>query len=534
MKKIFSFVAASLLMLASTNKLNAQALLTSSSKYTFSNSALQLSDSTQYYFSVNHYIPFTSRLQTDWDSLRADSIIQIESSASFYKYKYEKQFNAKHETTLRADFSRQSSGFPWLKGSKNTFVLDTAGRATLQYYYTGGGAGNNVWNTKEKWIKNYPDSLNQFGMPEKRPSFFHHANYDFANSNWQTTDSNYYVYDGYAIGGESYGIISGNLVHTYHLYGANIAGGFTTINWADKINQATTTYDTFGKTIFFHQQTNQDSAVEYEYYLNTFNEKSAIVAKYYPNSKNAYTCRNYVYSLQSPTHLIFSQGKETEFLQLNQQTAYDFPSHYTEKVGPNKTIEKWMNYALPFTIALPIEIITDYYNSAGSIYSQTIDSLYYDATNKIKTIKTYTSLATSNEAFSKTDFTYTADGQLQNEILTFFDAATQQYLHKWNSYLYTFYYGATPNAIADYASSKDALHIYPNPATNNLYVSIGEQNTPSIVTVYDMLGKQIKQFTTMPAQQSLLQVDIQELQNGNYLLEIKTKNQKQVGSFIKE
>ena len=83
----------------------------------------------------------------------------------------------------------------------------------------------------------------------------------------------------------------------------------------------------------------------------------------------------------------------------------------------------------------------------------------------------------------------------------------------------------TPNNINNYNNL--SLEIFPNPTYDKLNLS--DINNLSLVEITDQIGKKIKSIST-PKQS----IDVSDLENGVYFIELIYKNQKKIRRFIKK
>jgi hypothetical protein len=540
MKK--NYIIAVLLLIFGSLQINtfAQLQLAARSKYEFNNPAVPLlTDSTLFYFSGNHYQPFISRLQTDWDSVKADSIVQTEKlNNSFYVYKIEKEFNAIHQMTMRGDLRRSGNTSPWIKQTKFTYAYDTNGNNVYQTIYKGGGNNNNIWNPDDRLIRSYEDLLPNSTTDGLRPTYWNSATYNFATSSWDTKDSAVYGYipNFDIVYGTQFRDNGNGLEFKNELTGFCAPPYSVTINYSNRVDFSTIGADSFLKTEIYYIGPYKDSIVEFEYDDNDsiWRIQGANYYEFYPNTLKFHTWRNYVFSLNTPTNLIYAQGNSTEFKIIGNTVDYRYPEHSIDGYGMYK-VEKWITYRFPFLQPIPITIVTHNFDALENIYSITTDSLFYDANDKLILIKSNREIVNSNSFASKIDYTYTIDGQLKTEALTHFDTTANAYVYKWDAYLYTFYYSAQPNAVADISRNGDDIIVFPNPAKNILQIQFLPKNKDAIFTIYDMMGKTIMQCANIEIlQNNVAKISIQHLQSGIYLLEIKTPTEKNVVPFTKE
>lgn len=77
------------------------------------------------------------------------------------------------------------------------------------------------------------------------------------------------------------------------------------------------------------------------------------------------------------------------------------------------------------------------------------------------------------------------------------------------------------------------IKIYPNPVTDHLYVSMGSSVAePTQITVFDQLGRKIKDYTVNYDGHSNMKVDLPSLTSGYYYLSVHNNHQSSTQSFV--
>lgn len=94
----------------------------------------------------------------------------------------------------------------------------------------------------------------------------------------------------------------------------------------------------------------------------------------------------------------------------------------------------------------------------------------------------------------------------------------------------TFTYSNGPASSLNDFDANSAFSIYPNPATNNLNIALGEEKNADLI-ICDMQGKVVSTGST---QQQTSQLNIEALNNGIYFLTIKTEEGIATKKFIKQ
>jgi hypothetical protein len=511
----------------------AQPHLQARSQYTFYNNIATLEDSTLFYFSSNNYQPFISRMQTDWDSLRADSIVQINAPINQHLLKFEKQFNTKHEVTLLADYDRVNSGYPWKKNHKREMDYDSVGNNILLFNYNGSGTFLNVWNPSTRTIKDYYSLLQMSPGYQKWPVYLNNADYDFATSSWHSTDSNEYHYNNNLVGGDEYHDFGTGMAHVNHLFGIFPLQTGIVSNYKSHVNASTSAYDSTYKSEIYYLGPDEDSVVDYAYInsSNTWQVQSANYHHYYPGTFKSYSWRNYVYSLSSANHLVFSQGNFTDFYSIGATTFYNSPAYF-RNYYPNYNFEKTFTYQSPFTnLSKPIKIVENKLDNTGNVTATTTDSLFYDANNLLVADRTTSSLSNMKTCIV---YEYTSDGQLQKESLLYFDTITAAYVLMNYSYVYNFYYGNNPNSLSENATKLNSLSVYPNPAQDEVHICNYYSDAETDYELFDIFGNKLKQMRQNSlVKNAIMVMDIHDLSAGLYLLIAKNNQYKQIVRILK-
>jgi hypothetical protein len=74
--------------------------------------------------------------------------------------------------------------------------------------------------------------------------------------------------------------------------------------------------------------------------------------------------------------------------------------------------------------------------------------------------------------------------------------------------------------------------MYPNPATDRVFIETGEVTGSEIyVSIFDITGK-LKQQVLKPSENKI-EVDIHNLSNGIYFVELKSNNKKSLQKLVK-
>jgi hypothetical protein len=125
---------------------------------------------------------------------------------------------------------------------------------------------------------------------------------------------------------------------------------------------------------------------------------------------------------------------------------------------------------------------------------------------------------------TRIDNRYDAYGNLLQYDKTFYDARTG----KWETeHSKTFYYTYLETGLADNRAKSGSLSIYPNPAGDEIRIS-GLSGKGWRYTVYNLYGQPVA--SGRPEDQA---IDVRNLMQGIYLLEIMDRNSFYSGRFVK-
>jgi hypothetical protein len=84
---------------------------------------------------------------------------------------------------------------------------------------------------------------------------------------------------------------------------------------------------------------------------------------------------------------------------------------------------------------------------------------------------------------------------------------------------------SAPTGVNEIQSNLKELKIYPNPASDKLYVQFGSNVTETIeVTIFDQAGRTIRSTQNYYIENSPISIDISSISKGVYLLSVKTSN----------
>ncbi len=81
--------------------------------------------------------------------------------------------------------------------------------------------------------------------------------------------------------------------------------------------------------------------------------------------------------------------------------------------------------------------------------------------------------------------------------------------------------GSNPSGINSLKNLRSNILVYPNPATNKVYISLKSNNKESLCQLYNITGQEIWN-SSIAANTSIFEIPLQNLSNGVYLLKLQT------------
>jgi len=91
----------------------------------------------------------------------------------------------------------------------------------------------------------------------------------------------------------------------------------------------------------------------------------------------------------------------------------------------------------------------------------------------------------------------------------------------------------TPTGIDDFKGKAAGMKLYPNPANNELHISLGSTLAePAQITVFDQQGRKIKSFDVNYDGLSEIKIDLSSLTRGYYFLSVNTNQFSTTKSFV--
>ncbi len=197
---------------------------------------------------------------------------------------------------------------------------------------------------------------------------------------------------------------------------------------------------------------------------------------------------------------------------------------YGMQSGVNNMTELPLNY-----VSSDRPLLENIFNSS-TLYNQYLDELcyinnnYFDSTSLNAIINDFKNLiqssvyADGNKMYSNSDF----DNNIENNI-TVGGGGGGQTIYGLKSFIQeksAFVSGEVDCSLSteDYNLAKSAI-LYPNPAQNQIIISLDYQ--PKTISIYSILGEKILEQSS---NQNETSVDVSNLSNGVYLVNIKSDN----------
>jgi hypothetical protein len=93
-------------------------------------------------------------------------------------------------------------------------------------------------------------------------------------------------------------------------------------------------------------------------------------------------------------------------------------------------------------------------------------------------------------------------------------------------------YENSPNGIPSFNKNDAFVQLYPNPTSNNITLQTNTELKNTSITLYDVTGKLIKQYNLKSFFKTNL--DLSQLDNGIYFIEILHNGKSQMNKIIKQ
>ncbi len=153
----------------------------------------------------------------------------------------------------------------------------------------------------------------------------------------------------------------------------------------------------------------------------------------------------------------------------------------------------------------------------------------YDSNNKMTLRLYYTWDSSSSEwenGFWKYEYGFDSEGNRTQLIISIWDDDTSAYI---GSSKYVYYYGEL-NTTGINDKEISTIKLYPNPVSDNLYISLTDKTTEATFVLYSLGGQQI---ITKDIEQSDY-ISLASLKSGIYYYTITVDGKKQSGKIIKK
>lgn len=186
-------------------------------------------------------------------------------------------------------------------------------------------------------------------------------------------------------------------------------------------------------------------------------------------------------------------------------------------------------------------------NFANGTLSNT-HKFYYDGMGRLSIDSSFGSSNGVTIYTGKTDYTYDANGNLVQTDIHYWDKNNNVSVHRYKNYSYynsynqltkqdgeqwnnsgwekslsyRLLYYEMPNSVKDATATKEAIALYPIPATTytNLEMNFDKPTNFSVI-VFDMQGRTVKQFTDKAEGHYKKNIIVQDMPAGQYMLQVK-------------
>nr|WP_298006923.1 T9SS type A sorting domain-containing protein [uncultured Flavobacterium sp.] len=177
-----------------------------------------------------------------------------------------------------------------------------------------------------------------------------------------------------------------------------------------------------------------------------------------------------------------------------------------------------VNPVLPFNTWITFIVYLDYNNKKAYF-----ETPYFNTVAKADFLETSTSLNLLND-FKPFQLSF----YVSNNGLT----GNQQIIRKYDSIKITALNAVPPHILNAESFLAEKFNLYPNPATNVVNITNNENMLVQQVTVYDIVGKQLSTQTFN--NQAEIQLNVESLSNGTYMLHIQTNEGMAVKKLVKK
>ena len=237
----------------------------------------------------------------------------------------------------------------------------------------------------------------------------------------------------------------------------------------------------------------------------------------------------------------------------NQQLATKGVFSFNTSVIPaNKKVKKAVLFFKEKTIARPYSPITRFPQNFvldiknGTFGNDVIEGSDYLATASLTDVACFAGSLRGND--------YTLRAELNEDALQYINknGITQFRLSITDNNLITFYNGDTTefegpyldiyydttaiiSGIKENKTSTNTLAVYPNPAENEITVSLSKEMMykKSVLTIYNTQGASVYRTEYDKPLQQEIKIDVSQLAAGGYFISVENEQRKSVGTFVK-
>jgi hypothetical protein len=180
--------------------------------------------------------------------------------------------------------------------------------------------------------------------------------------------------------------------------------------------------------------------------------------------------------------------------------------------------------------------IVEYYYSQGS-WQRDLKRIYsYNNNNDkdVETIQTWNSA--TNSFINSKQIVYSYNNFFMPTAITHYtwDLGVAGWIHVMGDKQYTYYYEAVfPSSVTNTTLAANTLNIYPVPAATNVNIDVNfEQHQQSNISLHDMRGAVVRQWSEQATASLHKQLDVNDIPAGNYFVTVTTAKDRLTGRVV--
>ncbi len=177
-----------------------------------------------------------------------------------------------------------------------------------------------------------------------------------------------------------------------------------------------------------------------------------------------------------------------------------------------------------------VNLAKEVYSGEKWVKDEESSVLYNDKGDLVnKEIRKYISESTSVPVY-KTEWNYDPNAGIDTYVVYVYDESLSRVVKGWS---FSVFYPGNPDGIEKInIKTKETLSIYPNPASENIFVTGSDSfDEPVQYAIYNLTGKLLKKGIVYSSQEA---ISVTELTPGNYLLRLGKENKFASCVFIKQ